>query len=148
MIDHIEWHTDEDFPEDIPQENALNHMGFYWAWAVNNDLVHHQIIEQMPKQITAIKAREMTGKECISEYLGKQLQLSFFNTIGARFAAFYYEDEEEGYGNFIHDYVDTLEIEAKPSLYHTEDSWENYDKIAPVFERAYNEWYQSLKVKN
>ncbi len=145
MIDHIEWHTDEEYPSDVPTENALNHMGFYWAWAVNKDLVHPQLAQEMTKHLDAIKNREMTGKKCVSEYLGKHLQLSFFNEIGERFTAFYYEDEEEGYGNFIHDYVDTLDIESLPSMYHAEDGWENYDKLAPVFDRAYDEWFKSLK---
>lgn len=148
MIDHIDWHTEEDYPSELPKENALNHMGFFWAWAVNRDLAHPQIATEMAHHLLAIKNRQMTGKTCVQDYLGQQLQLNFFNPLGERFAAFYYEDEEEGYGDFIHDYVNTLGINDAPSLYHTEDSWENYDKLAPVFNHAFDAWYQTLSIKD
>ena len=37
--DHIAFHTEEpDYPGDLPERNAAHHIGFYYAWAVSQNL--------------------------------------------------------------------------------------------------------------
>jgi len=38
MYDHIRFHTEEDYPENLPPENAATHIGMYWQWAAQAGL--------------------------------------------------------------------------------------------------------------
>ena len=33
MYDNIRFHLDEDYPDQLPPENAATHIGMYWQWA-------------------------------------------------------------------------------------------------------------------
>ena len=32
MYDNIRFHLDEDYPDQLPPENAATHIGMYWQW--------------------------------------------------------------------------------------------------------------------
>jgi len=57
---------------------------------------------------------------------------------GNAFAVVYYGPAGE-MGQYIDDYEETLS-KGEPTLYHIEDSWTNYDKLAPVIDRRFSEW--------
>ena len=89
--------------------------------------------------------REVTGRDIVEQALGKQLLLSFFNDVGQRFTAYYYADDDEGYGQFLSDYVTTLRTDLLPSFYHVDHSQAAYDAIASQFDIAYARWSDSLR---
>ena len=39
MYDNIRFHLDEDYPDQLPPENAATHIGMYWQWAAQAGLV-------------------------------------------------------------------------------------------------------------
>ena len=67
-----------------------------------------------------------------------------FNPFGQSFTSYYYDDEEEGYGAFMEDYVRTLDTPSLGGFYYVEDSPETYAKLAPVFQTAFEKWKSSL----
>lgn len=145
LIDHQDWHTEEDFPSELDPVHALTHMGMYFAWAAERQLLHPAVVEQLGGNLEKLQQQQITGRDIIDNYMGKQLLLSFFNDLGQRFTAFYYADDEEGYGQFLADYVQTLRTDLLPSFYHVDDSQEAYAAIASQFDLAYNRWISSLK---
>jgi hypothetical protein len=58
---------------------------------------------------------------------------------GNAFARWYYSPEEGGYGPYIEDYEDTL-ARGLPSVYHVEDTWDNYEAIARIINQRFGEW--------
>ncbi len=59
-----------------------------------------------------------------------------FNEFGQRFTAFYYDDEEDGYGNFMADYVTTMNTPALGSFYHVADNTRKpHQALKPCFRR-------------
>ena len=40
MYDNIRFHLDEDYPDQLPPENAATHIGMYWQWAAHAGLVN------------------------------------------------------------------------------------------------------------
>lgn len=40
MYDNIRFHLDEDYPDQLPPENAATHIGMYWQWAAQAGLVN------------------------------------------------------------------------------------------------------------
>ena len=145
IIDHQEWHTEEDFPADLTPVHALTHMGMYFEWAAHKKLLHPDVAEQLTKALAQLESREITGRDIVEQALGKQLLLSFFNDIGQRFTAYYYADDEDGYGQFLSDYVTTLRTDLLPSFYHVDNSQAAYDAIASQFDVAYARWSDSLR---
>lgn len=145
IIDHHEWHTEEDFPTDLSSVHALTHMGMYFAWAAERQLLHPAVVEQLGVHLSQLQNGQTTGRDLIEQYMGKQLLLSFFNELGQRFTAFYYADEDEGYGQFLADYVQTLRTDLLPSFYHVSNTPEAYAAIASQFDVAYARWSDSLQ---
>ena len=56
---------------------------------------------------------------------------------GNAFAIAYYQDE--GPRGYLADYESVLGGDL-PSLYHVEDSWGNFEKLAAVIDRRYLGW--------
>jgi hypothetical protein len=56
------------------------------------------------------------------------------NKEGKAFTHDYYESND-----YINDYDTTLGGDLE-SLYHVEDTWDNYDKIAPVLDQRLQAW--------
>ena len=99
----------------------------------------------MAPALEKLATRELTGRDIVEQALGKQLLLSFFNELGQRFSAYYYADDDEGYGQFLSDYVNTLRTDLLPSFYHVDNSQAAYDAIASQFDIAYARWSDSLR---
>jgi hypothetical protein len=56
--------------------------------------------------------------------------------VGKDFTRDYYDTD-----CYIGDYEAVLGG-SLPTLYHVEDSWENYDKLAPVIDQRFSRWQQ------
>ena len=145
IIDHEEWHTEEDFPADLSPVHALTHMGMYFEWAAHKQLLHPDVAAQLAPALEKLATRELTGRDIVEQALGKQLLLSFFNELGQRFSAYYYADDDEGYGQFLSDYANTSRTDLLPSFYHVDNSQAAYDSIASHSHLAYARWSDSLR---
>ena len=55
---------------------------------------------------------------------------------GNAFTRDYFDFEHGAYSS---DYQETLGANL-PSLYHVQDTWENYDKLRAVIDRRYADW--------
>ena len=73
--------------------------------------------------------REFLFKECDEKFWDEDL-----NDEGNSFASEYYEKNI-----YFSDYTDIV-LEDLPSMYHFEDNWENYDKVAKKITNAYKKW--------
>lgn len=141
--DHISFHLNEDYPADLPQTNAAHHIGYYYAWAVSQNL-HSQAASALP-DFNKLKNGGISGAEFVLEQLGGGMDETCFNETGNRFTRFYYDDEDEGYGLFIEDYFQTLGIEDESGFYRTENTPANQAALNPVFQAAFEHWKASLK---
>ncbi len=61
------------------------------------------------------------------------------NEDGNLFARSYYANEGgEGPAPYLLDYVDAFP--DADSIYQVPDTWENFDQIAPILDRRFNDW--------
>jgi hypothetical protein len=136
--DRVDWHSERDFPEDLPEENAGTHIGMFLAWAIINELESEEHQEDCPESLTAIRARLMTGSQFLfSECDGKFSDIDL-NEKGNAFAQCYYAAPDFPY---LIDYTQAFQDAA--TVYHVADTWENYDRIAPVITERFNQWKES-----
>lgn len=136
--DKADWHYGGDFPEGLPDENGGTHIGMFLAWAIMNGLegeLHH---EESPEALAAVRSRQMTGREFLFQECDEKFWDVDLNAEANEFAKHYYD----GSSPYFEDYETTL-AEGLPTMYHVEDTWENYDKIAAVIDQRFNAWQSS-----
>ncbi|UOO82539.1 cell surface protein [Uruburuella testudinis] len=147
MYDNIRFHTDENYPANLPPEAAVTHIGMYWAWAAAQGLANPvwQSAPESREDFAAMLEGRINGSEFLLTHMDGALIPEDFNELGQRFTSFYYDDEEEGYGKFMEDYVVTMNTPELDSFYHVADNAENRAVLEAVFQTAFEQWQQSLR---
>jgi hypothetical protein len=106
----------------------------YLAWIMLRDLASKELIQLADDTYTWVLNREVTGRTLLLTKLDEK----FFDTLltpeGREFTSSYYETN--GYAN---DYDRVLGGDL-PTLYHVADTWENFDKLAPILDERLAAW--------
>jgi hypothetical protein len=136
--DKMDWHYGGNFLDEFPQENGGTHIGMFLAWAIIHRLSGEFHDEESPDALTAVIERQMTGREFLLRMCDERFWEEDLSDDGNRFASAYYAGTDgNAYGPYIDDYEAILGSRY-PTLYHTADSWENYDLIAEQISRRYD----------
>lgn len=133
IYDNAKNHFLGNFPESLPIEQAYVHIGMFLGWMIENNLYSEFFEDEAEIQIFRFSRRELSCtilSEIWDGYLGHEL----FNKEGNMFAYYYY-----GGGIYKKDYEKTL-ASSLPSIYHVEDTWENYEKIKIVITNRFDDW--------
>lgn len=137
--DDAEWHSGSDFPDELPPEAGATHIGMFLVWCVLNGLGDESFIE--PDMIADLKARKVTPGAWVLEFMDGKLTNDPLSDRANSFAYRYYNSTQESEHNYNIDYADTMPVGE--SIYHVQDTWENYDRLAPLLEKRYQEWAAS-----
>ncbi len=132
-IDRMDWHSGGDFPEDLAAECGGTHIGMYLAWIVNNELYGELHQEESSESIEKLKNREITGLDFLINDCDEKFWTEDLNEDGEAFTKHYYTE------HYFVDYEKILGTNLS-TLYHVENSWDNYDKIATVLDQRFKEW--------
>ena len=132
--DRADWHYGGDYPADLPPENGGTHIGMFLAWAIHRGLAGALLTTEAHEAVEAVKARRMTGRTFLFEICDEKFWEDDLNAEGNEFAKVYYEKDI-----YINDYQRTLGT-GLPSLYHVEDTWENFDRLRQVIDERFNRW--------
>ncbi len=137
--DRADWHYGGDFPDDLPPEAGGTHIGMFLAWVITRGLEGEIHQEESAPAVAALRSRQITGREFLMTECDEKLWDEDLNAVANAFAKGYYETE----GGYLADYEEMLG-EGLPSLYHVEDSWENFDRLAPRIDQRFQEWKRGL----
>jgi hypothetical protein len=132
--DRADWHYGGDFPDGLSPENGATHIGMFLAWAILRNLDGDFHREESADALAAVRNPQMTGCEFLLSQCDEQFWEEDLNDDGNAFAQDYYATDR-----YFADYESTLG-EGLPTLYHVEDTWENFEKIAAVLDQRYREW--------
>jgi hypothetical protein len=135
--DRADWHYGGDFPADVPDENGATHIGMFLAWAINNDFAGELHREDSIEALADVRERRITGRDFLINECDEKFWEEDLNDLGNAFARDYYGGENILY---YEDYIDALCDGDGSQIYYVEDTWENYDKLAPVISRRFEEW--------
>ncbi|MFI8715624.1 hypothetical protein [Brevibacillus brevis] len=138
VYDKAKYHY-ENFEEDLPRKQAYVHTGFFIGWLIENDMVSEDFQKSYENLIAEFKQRKMTGPE-VYEKTGGVLAKDMLNEEGNQFAMFYFDFET---GEYRYHYLEAFDCE--PSVYHVEDTWENYDHIKDWIDNEYEYWCEKNK---
>ena len=123
----------------LPKGHAATHIGMFLAWAVLNELQSDFHREHYDEQLEKLRRREITGRQFFEAACSERFSERDLNEEGNAFAQHYYVDDTGKRGAYFADYKKVL-TPGLPSFWHVADTWANYDKIAPVITRRYEEW--------
>ena len=136
--DRADWHYGGDFPEGLAPENGGTHIGMFLAWAIINGLEGDLHREESQDALQAVRERRMTGRDFLFQECDEKFWDEDLSDEGNAFASWYYQGEDDG-SPYLADYEQILGGEVA-TLYHVEDTWENFDKLAPTIDQRFQEW--------
>ena len=123
----------------LPKGHAATHIGMFLAWAVLNGLENDWHRQGSAEPLARLRRREITGRQFFEAACKEQFAEKDLNVEGNEFAEHYYRDAAGERGLYFDDYKKTL-AKGLPSFWHVADTWDNFDKIAPVIMRRYETW--------
>jgi hypothetical protein len=123
----------------LPKGHAATHIGMFLAWAVEHGLENDFHRQRSADALARLKLREITGRQFLELACREQFAEKDLGPEGNAFAEHYYRDSSGERGAYFEDYRKTL-AKGLSSFWHVADTWINYDKLAPVVTRRYEEW--------
>jgi hypothetical protein len=138
--DRADWHYGGNFPEGLPSEAGGTHIGMFLAWAILRGLEGRVHRAESVESLQAVRDRRMTGRDFLMKECDEKLVKEDLSSEANAFAKAYYE--QDGPGGYLADYDDVLGGDL-PTLYHVEDTWANFDRLAPVLDERFAEWKRS-----
>ncbi len=71
MYDNIRFHLDEDYPDQLPPENAATHIGMYWQWAAQAGLINPvwQIAPETAADFAAMTSGKISGRHFLLKHM-------------------------------------------------------------------------------
>jgi len=130
----------------LPKGHAAIHIGMFLAWAVMNNLENDWHKHRSAALLQKLRNREITGKQFFEAACGDRFSERDLSPEGNEFAEFYYIDNAGHRGTYFEDYKKTLAARAH-SFWHVEDTWANYDQLAPLLTKRFLQWKNPVKKK-
>ena len=125
--------------ESLPKGHAATHIGMFLAWAALHGLLNDFHQHNAGELVARLRGRQITGRQFFEAACKEQFAEKDLNVEGNAFAEYYYRDTAGERGLYFEDYKKTLTA-GLPSFWHVADTWENYEKIAPVITKRYEAW--------
>jgi len=137
--DRADWHYGGDYPEDLPLENAGTHIGLFLAWIIKNNLEGEFHQKESCESLIKVRNEEISGRDFLIKMCDEKFWEEDLNEEGQSFTNHYYESDL-----YLNDYDSALSSNLE-TLYHVENSWDNYHKLAPLISAAYDKWKKPKK---
>jgi len=140
--DRANWHSGADnYPADLSPEAAGTHIGMFLAWAILRDRIGAIHRAEAADALVAVRQRRRTGRDFLFEHGDGRFGPADLSDEGNAFVRVYWQDGAGGIhpNGYLADYERTLGGDL-PDLYRVADTWENFDALARVLDRRFEEW--------
>ncbi len=132
--DDASWHAQGEDGRRLPPGAGATHIGMFLAWTIFAGLAS-ALDDVWREDVAVLKRRDVTPGAWLEHYCDGKFNDSMLSVEGNAFAESYYDDD----GEYLRDYANALGAEVE-SLYEVADSWETYDKLAPVLDNRLAQW--------
>ena len=140
VYDNISWHTEtDDFPPEVPRENAGIHMCVFLSWMLNNDLHSDSFNSQNTAFIEDIKGQRTKPIDFLVNAFNEEIRDEYFTEEGNRFAEHYYSSSK-----YFKDYAGLLGRDTL-TIYHVKDPWKVYEVVEPIIDQRFSDWKKGKK---
>jgi hypothetical protein len=135
--DDVSWHSEGDFPEDLPYEAAATYIGMYLVWALLAGLGGRHFVEDFPGEMAQLRARTVTPGRFLLCACDGTLMSDDLSAEGDAFTRDYFPKD----GQYLADYMAAFSVDA-PAIYRVADTWENFGRLQPVMDQRLADWRQ------
>jgi hypothetical protein len=135
VFDKAKYHDNSIEQLGLDEEQAFVHTGLFFAWLVNNGLMSDFFIQEAGSEIEKLKHRKISPSTIYMNWDGVLLG-EMLNSKGFNFAMNYFDFDK---GTYIKDYENVFSVNAE-QFFTVKDNWDNYDKVRPVIDAAYENW--------
>jgi hypothetical protein len=125
--------------EPLPKGHAATHIGMFLAWAALNHLINDFHEQHSAEFLSKLRSRQITGRQFFEAVCKEQFAEKDLNVEGNGFAEHYYRNPAGEKGPYFDDYRGVL-AKGLPSFWHVADTWQNFDRIAPVISKRFEQW--------
>jgi len=132
--------------EPLPKGHAATHIGMFLAWAALHGLINDFHEQHSAPVLAKLRGRQLTGRQFFEAVCQEQFGEKDLNVEGNAFAEYYYKNTAGERGPYFSDYKKVMTT-GLPSFWHVSDTWDNYERIAPVITRRYEAWKNPPKKK-
>lgn len=136
VYDKAKWHFDGDFPKELNNFQGYIHTGMFVGWLIDSDLISDEFKNGNISEIQDFKNKKLTGSQIYETCCDGVLMLEDIGELGNRFGLQYFDFTT---GQYLKDYEDTLAKDLL-SMYHVNDTWDNYKKIKIVIDKKFKDW--------
>ena len=136
--DDASWHYGGDFPAELPPEAGATHIGMFVAWALTNGLAGELHTQDSPDDLANLHDRRETPGNWFIRNCDEKFTNEDLDEEGNAFARDYYQATDAQTSPYLADY--TKAFPRHPDLYSVPDTWETYDRIAPLISRGFSKW--------
>lgn len=140
--DDASWHYAGDFPADLPTSAGATHIGMFLAWSLLNGLGGEVHLDDFTDTLEKLRQRKITPGAYLIEVCDEKFTDEDLSLEGSEFAESYFCVDGK-LGPYLDDYVGTLGQSGR-SGYHVPDTWESYDRLAPVIQKRFDEWKRGV----
>jgi hypothetical protein len=125
--------------EPLPKGHAATHIGMFLAWAAQHKLLNDFHEQHSSPMVARLRERQITGRQFFESACQERFAEKDLNVEGNAFAEHYYRNTAGERGVYFDDYKKVLAA-GLPSFWHVADTWNNYERIAPVITRRFEQW--------
>jgi hypothetical protein len=137
--DDASWHYGGTFPADLPESAAATHIGMYVTWALLRGMAG-EVHDEDESAISDLVARTVTPGEFLIDCCDEKFSEYDLDDEGNAFTQIYYGGDSPAYFQDLEQIAKDL-----PTTYHLPDSWEVFDKFAPILDQRFQDWKESLR---
>jgi hypothetical protein len=139
VFDKAKYHDNSVAELGLSDSQSFVHTGLFLAWLVNNELMSDFFVTETGKEVENLKVRRSSPIEIYEEWdgvlIGEMLTRAGFN-----FALDYFDFER---GTYLKDYERVFKVTSK-RVYEVKGTWDNYDKLKPTIDAAYEKWRNKI----
>lgn len=143
VYDKAKYHYEGDFPTDLPREQAYVFTGFFLGWIVDHEMYSEDVLNHYSRHVEDFKQRKLTSSQLYRQ-LGGVLAIDLLNEEGNKFANYYYCNLQSGeYQEYMYHFME--QFDCNPSIYHVEDTWDNYFYMGQAIDSEYEYWLENVR---
>jgi len=135
VFDKAKYHDNSVAELGLSDVQSFVHTGLFLVWLVNNELMSDFFVSETGNEIENLKVRTSSPLG-IYEYWDGVLIGEMLSRAGFNFALDYFDFEK---GTYMKDYERVFSVTPE-RVFEVKGTWDNYDKLKPVIDAAYEKW--------
>ena len=157
VYDKAKWHFGNDnFPEELPIDNAYTHIAFFLRWCIENDFISKEVLKDSSAKIQKVKNGKLNCRQFFIDYFDGVFISEDLNSKGAKFANAYYCNGKTKFAKihsgYLQDYSDWVELNENLTeqygglaYFYIQDTEDNYLSVKKIIDKRYSEYLEMTK---